>query len=131
LLANKNVLLRKINYKDMKSYESLADALDDLRKKGYEADFGIETIGLYCGDLDLRLDPEDFHVDEIYRFEGNISCDDSAVLYAISSITGVKGTVVDGYGVHNGNLSDEMAMKLKNHPAMQAVAGNDQATVRN
>ena len=63
----------------MKSYESLSDALDDLRKRGYEADFGIETIGLYCGDLDLRLDPEDFHVDEVYPFEGNISRDDSAV----------------------------------------------------
>ena len=49
----------------MKNYESLVAALDDLRKRGYAADFATDTICLYCGDLDLRLDPEDFHVDEV------------------------------------------------------------------
>jgi hypothetical protein len=109
----------------MKNYESLPNALDDLRKRGYEADFSIDTFGLYCGDLDLRLDPEDFHVDEIYRFEGNISPDDSAVLYAISSSAGMRGTSVNGYGAHSGDLSDEMARKLHNHSAMQPIAGSD------
>lgn len=104
----------------MKNYESLVAALDDLNKRGYEADFATDTICLYCGDLDLRLDPEDFHVDEVYRFEGNISPDDSAVVYAISSSTGVKGTLVDGYGSHSGSLSFEMARKLQNHPVLRA-----------
>jgi len=103
----------------MKNYESLVAALDDLRKRGYEADFATDTICLYCGDLDLRLDPEDFHIDEVYRFEGNIGADDSAFLYAISSSTGVKGTWVDGYGSQTGGLSFEMARKLQNHPAVQ------------
>ena len=102
----------------MKNYESLVDALDDLRKRGYEADFATETVCLYCGDLDIRLYPEDFYVDEIYRFEGNSDPDDNAVLYAISSSTGVKGTLVDGYGAYSGNLSFEMAKKLQNHTAI-------------
>lgn len=99
----------------MKNYESLVDALNDLKERGYEADFTTQTVCLYCGDLDLRLNPEEFNIDEVYRFEGDSNPDDSAVLFAISSSTGVKGTLVDGYGAYSGNLSFEMAKKLRNH----------------
>lgn len=99
----------------MKNYESLIDALDDLRKRGYEADFATQTVCLYCGDLDLRLNPEEFNVDEVHRFEGNSNPDDAAVVYAISSSTGVKGTLVDGYGAYSENLSFDMAKKLQSH----------------
>lgn len=103
----------------MKNYESLIDALDDLRKRGYKADFATQTVCLYCGDLDIRLDPEDFHVDEVYRFEENSNPDDNSVLFAISSSTGVKGTLVDGYGAYSDNLNFEMAKKLQNYTAWQ------------
>jgi hypothetical protein len=75
----------------MKNYESLNDALSDLKYKGYEDDFTTPSFCLYCNDLDMRLDPENFHVDEIDRVSnpGN-----GATLYAISSSAGVKGTVV-------------------------------------
>ena len=99
----------------MKNYDSLIDALDDLRNRGYEADFATQTVCLYCGDLDLRLNPEEFNVDEVYRFEGNSNPDDAAVLYAISSSTGLKGTLVDGYGTYSDNVSFEMAQKLQSH----------------
>jgi hypothetical protein len=101
----------------MKNYDSLIDALDDLKKRGYEADFATQTVCLYCGDLDIRLDPEDFHVDEHYRFEDGSTPDDNAVLYAISSTTGLKGTLVDAYGAYAENMSFEMAKKLQGHPA--------------
>ena len=44
----------------MKNFESLADALDDLRKRGYQADFEPQSDCLYCNNLDLRLYEEDF-----------------------------------------------------------------------
>ena len=78
----------------MKNYASLDDALSDLKKKGYEDDFATESFCLYCGDLDMRLDPEDFHVDEIDRVEENSNPGDSAILYAVSSSSGAKGTLV-------------------------------------
>lgn len=102
----------------MKNYESLMDALDDLRQRGYDANFATETVCLYCGEFDIRLNPEEFHVDEIYRFEGDSNPDDNATLYAISSSAGVKGTLIDGYGVYSGNVSFEMARKLQNHPVL-------------
>jgi hypothetical protein len=38
---------KQINHKDMKNYGSHVDALDDFRKRGYEADFATETDCLY------------------------------------------------------------------------------------
>lgn len=97
----------------MKSYESIVDALNDLRKRGYEADFEPQNNCLYCRELDMRLNEEEFHIDEVYRFEGNSNPDDNAVLFALTSPTGVKGTIVDGYGSSNDKLSFEIARKLK------------------
>jgi hypothetical protein len=79
---------------DMKNYDSLENALDDLRKRGYEANFESQAFCLYCGDLDLRLDPDDFHIDEIHHFESNADPQKPAI-YAITSTTGVKGVLVD------------------------------------
>src|SRR5688572_8584435 len=101
----------------MKDYESLVDALDGLRKKGYEADFSTESVCLYCGALDIRLYPEEFSVNEVYRFEEDSNPEDNSVLYAISSSSGTKGTLVDGYGVYASNMSFEMARKLRVHYA--------------
>jgi hypothetical protein len=54
----------------MKTFETLTDALEDLKKRGYSNDFNLQPDAIECGALDLKLRPEDFHVDEIYRFEG-------------------------------------------------------------
>jgi len=78
----------------MKNYQSLIDAMSDLRKEGYEDDFTTQSFGLYGGDLDLRLDPEDFHVDEIDQIEENSTPGNGPMLYAISSSMGVKGTLI-------------------------------------
>lgn len=83
----------------MKTYQSLNDALEDLRKRGYEADFSTDTDCLYCGDLDIRLDPEDFHVDEVYRFESGLSFQMHSTLYAITSVSGVKGTLMEAHSI--------------------------------
>jgi len=102
----------------MKNYESLADALDDLRKRGYEAEFETQSPCLYCSDLDLRLIEEEFQVDEVYRFKEDSNADDNVVVYAISSSTGVKGTILDAPGASPENISFEMATKLQYHLVM-------------
>ena len=79
----------------MKSYDSLAEALDDLKKRGYEADFETQSNCLYCSELDLRLNEEEFHIDEVYHFDGHSNPDDNSVVYAFTSPAGVRGTIVD------------------------------------
>ena len=95
----------------MKNYASLTDALSDLKKRGYEADFTTQPVCLYCGDLDIRLNPEEFNVDEEYRFKGELNHDDDTVLVAITSSTGIKGTLVDGYGSYREQMSFETVKK--------------------
>ena len=56
---------------------------------------------------------EDFDVDETHRFEGMSSTDDNSVLYAISSKDGIKGLLVDAYGVYAENISEAMRRKLR------------------
>lgn len=42
--------------------------------------------------------PEDVHIQNFYRFEGDSNPDDEAILYAIQTTDGIKGTLVDAYG---------------------------------
>ena len=86
----------------MKNYQSPLDALYDLKERGYKENFESQPFCLYCGDLDLRLDPEDFHVDEIYHFKDSTG-EEGPAIYAISSVTGVKGIVMDTNGVNAGS----------------------------
>src|SRR4030095_12540193 len=79
----------------MKDCKSFADVLSDLKSRGYESDFETESFCLYCGDLDMRLDPEEFKVDDIYKIDVNKSTESTTTIYAITSIAGAKGIVVE------------------------------------
>ena len=97
----------------MKTYETLTEAMDSLKKRGYSEDFNLHHEWIECPKLDLRLKPEEFHVDEVHRFEGMNSPDDSEVLFAISSTAGHKGLLTDAYGVYAESLSTAMINKLR------------------
>ena len=83
----------------MKKYDSLVDALDDLKKRGYSAELEPQSDCLYCSNLDLRLNEEEFNVDEVHRIGEGGSPADNGVVYALTSPTGVKGTIVNGFGI--------------------------------
>lgn len=97
----------------MYAYDTLSEAVNDLKKRGYIQDFNLESNCINCHQLDLQLHPEHFTVDEYYRFEGASNPDDNSIVYAISSHEGAKGVLVDAYGVYSENMSDEMARKLR------------------
>ena len=95
-----------------KTYSSLSEAMNDLKARGYTEDFNLKPDCVECNSLQLKLHPEDFAVDEFYRFEGMSSTDDNSIVFAISSKKGVKGILVDAYGVYAENLNDAMISKL-------------------
>lgn len=97
----------------MKSYTTLTEAIEGLRSQGYTEDFNLFQDGVKCPARELQLHPEQFTIDHFYRFEGMSSTDDNSILYAISSDQGLKGILVDAYGVYAENLSPEMVEKLK------------------
>lgn len=97
----------------MKTYETLREAIEGLKKLGYANDFNLHPDWIECPPLNLKLAPDEFHVDYVHRFEGMTSPDDSSILYAISSSSGVKGLLVDAYGVYAESVSPVMIQKLR------------------
>ena len=100
------------NQEPMKTFNTLTEAMASLKKKGYAEDFNLHHDWIECPRLDIRLKPEEFHVDEVHRFEGMNDPDDSEVLFAVSSSRGLKGLVVDAYGVYSSSMSADMVQKL-------------------
>jgi hypothetical protein len=97
----------------MNSYQTLSEATNDLKKRGYTHDLNLKPDFVECPSLDLQLHPEDFTIDEFYRFEGMSNTDDNSIVFAISSKGGIKGVLVDAYGVYADSLNDAMIRKLK------------------
>ncbi len=96
-------------------YNTLVEAVNDLQRRGYTKDFNIHNNCIRCKEehKEIELHPEDFVVEEVYRFEGDSNPDDNSVIYAISSPKGHKGLIVDAYGVYADSLSKEMIEKLR------------------
>ncbi|WP_316788389.1 phosphoribosylpyrophosphate synthetase [Pedobacter frigoris] len=97
-------------------YDTLTAAVAGLEERGYEYDFTLTEDFIECKAIDIQLMPEEFEIDEFYRFEGMNDPDDSAVIYAISSQVGnLKGVLIDAYGAYAENISAELLDKLKMH----------------
>lgn len=100
----------------MHIYDTITAALSDLDSRGYNLDFNLTANGLECKSINLMLMPEQFEIEEFYRFEGMTDPADSSVVYAIAASAGnLKGVLVDGYGVYAENVSPELLDKLKIH----------------
>ena len=95
------------------SYDTLVEAINDFKAKGYTEDFNMQSNCIECKAQNLNLHPKDFTIDEVVRFEGMSNPGDSSVLYAISSNKGLKGLLVDSYGAYADSLSEEMIEKLR------------------
>lgn len=94
--------------------QSLSEMIHNLEALGY-----VENLG-QCGNHfeartgKVKLFPEDFVVDKMYRFENTSDPDDTAIIYAISSPKlGVKGVYIESYGIYQDDLSPEMLERLK------------------
>jgi hypothetical protein len=102
----------------MKHYNDLPEAINGLRAHGYEVDFIRSEDCIVCPMLKKEFYPDQFSVDAFYRFEGMSSTDDNSIIYAISSNSGVKGILIDAYGVYGEALSIPMQRKLAVTPGI-------------
>ena len=96
----------------MTVFDTLSEAIFSLKNQGYTNDFNLHPEWIECPPLKLKLTPEEFHVDQVHRFEGMTSPDDSSILFAVSSSSGVKGLLVDAYGLYAESVSPVMIQKL-------------------
>jgi hypothetical protein len=97
----------------MYNYDTVTEAVEGLRNRGYTLDFNLLENCLICNNQ--KFSPSDFEIVEVYRFEGNSDPADEAVVYAIESNNGKKGILVSGYGISADPMTAEMAKKLSIH----------------
>jgi hypothetical protein len=87
----------------------LAHKIECLNSQGYDKEFSICEEGLRCLNTGEIFQPEDVKILEHQRFEGTSDPDYMAILYIIETKNGLKGSVVDAFGVYaNPELFDFM-----------------------
>lgn len=109
-----------IKFKQMKrvnnNYDTMVEAIEDLKSRGYTHNFNVESNGVLSeGKSSRKYLPSSVELHELHRFEGATNPSDMSILYAVGTDTGEKGTVVDAFGVDG----SETVSKFMNHVAQK------------
>ena len=100
----------------MKNYDTVTEAVKDLKERGYIIDFNIAFDKLICSNNSIRLNPDEFEIVEVYRFEGESNPSDEDIVYAVESKDGKrKGIITSAFGLYADSISNEMIQKLSMH----------------
>lgn len=81
-------------------YATLAGAVDDLAGSGFREHFQMRAGKLLALGSGSAFNATELEIRAYHRFEGVSDPDDMAIVYAIESHSGVRGTLVDAFGVY-------------------------------
>jgi hypothetical protein len=87
-------------------YETVSEALEQLREKGFTEDFNL------IEDAE-NFNPDDYAIVDVYRYEGITDPADEAAVYAIESTDGKKGVLVTGYSSTSEIFTDDVLKNLR------------------
>ena len=83
---------------------SLSTCVNKLVGDGYTTNFKVDEQGLVSVEEGKHYKPDQVHIKNFFRFEGDSDPADNSILYAIEIENGVKGTLIDAYGSYNDPL---------------------------
>jgi len=81
-------------------YQTLAGAIDDLARRGFTESLAVVGNELRVTKTQKIFRPDEVVIREYRRFEGVSDPDDMSIVYAIETEGGIRGTLVDAYGVY-------------------------------
>ena len=84
-------------------YASVLKALEELKAMDFVIDFNLQ-------EEHIMQNPNNYQILHIYRYEGDTSPDEEAVVYGIKSNSGEKGVFVAGFSAN----SESEAAKVLN-----------------
>lgn len=100
----------------MHNYDTVTEAVSELKKRGFSIDFNIAFDKIICADNKICLHPDEFEIVEAYRFEGDSNPDDEDVVYAVESKDGsLKGVITSAFGMYADAVSNKIIQKLSMH----------------
>lgn len=91
-------MIKNATTADMKP---MVEIVNQLNGEGYTESFSVLPTGLGSSGNNKVFGPMDISVVNYYRFEGASDPADNAIVYAIETKTGEKGTLVDAYGTYS------------------------------
>src|SRR5881296_3032193 len=97
-------------------------ALDDLARRGFSDGFRVVEGNLRVLTTGKLLKPEDLVIREVYRFEGISDPDDMAIVYAIESTTGIRGTLIDAFDLYADPAAAARVVEGQEPAVVQTVA---------
>jgi hypothetical protein len=101
----------------MENYSDLIEAITELKKQGYTEDFNLRENCIVDSTEHYKLFHDDFTVDKYFRFENDTDPGEQCIIYAISSKKyGLKGVLINSYGVYSDAIADELMETLKATP---------------
>lgn len=103
----------------LKREETLKRVVDELAGRGYTESFRAVEGGLQALGSKELFASTDLVIRGYYRFEGTSDPDDMAIAYAIETKSGVRGILVDAFGVYADPTTSEV---LKNVPIVGKTA---------
>ena len=99
---------------DHEEMDTLIEALEYLRKKGYTKEFKIEQHTMHAiDDNEKTYNPDQVKITDHYRFEGESDPADMTVLYAMETTDGTKGTLIDAFGAYSSQKVSEFLKKVE------------------
>lgn len=80
---------------------TLAGVMADLAQRGFTEQFRLVEGKLRAVEHGKTFLADQVVIAEYHRFEGVSDPDDMAILYAIEAQNGIRGTLVDAFGVYS------------------------------
>ena len=81
--------------------KSLVTCLNRIVAEGYKEDFKVTDNGLEALQQGKRYKANQIAILNFFRFEGASDPEDNAILYVIQTNDGIKGTLIDAYGLYS------------------------------
>ncbi len=94
-------------------YNTLSGAIEDLKVRGFSHNFRVNDQGELIETGEEHFEPSQVKLVEFHRFEGTSDPADMSILYVLETDSGVKGTVVDSFGVDGSELISTFMNKVK------------------
>jgi hypothetical protein len=99
----------------MDEMKTLASCLSKITKDGYVENFKVTDEGhLQSLETEEIYKPEDVHIINFFRFEGESDPSDSAILYVVETSDGAKGSLTDAYGMYADPNIDKFIKEVEN-----------------
>jgi hypothetical protein len=80
---------------------TLSATIERLNSEGFTAHFGVVGNRLRAFESGETFEAHEVTIREYERFEGVSNPDDMAIVYAIESLNGMRGSLVDAFGVYS------------------------------